>query len=80
MLDNREMAILVWLLIVLVAILAHRPTRVAFKGIFGDAVNLKLLIPFGAMALWVALVVVAGHWAGAWTADTESLPRIRFHR
>ena len=69
MLNNRELAILVWLGLFFAWAFSKRDVRSSFGGLLRTASSPTILMPFGAMLGYVALEVWLGSKASLWRAD-----------
>jgi hypothetical protein len=64
--NNREWAILVWLGVVLVLVLAKKDLRSSFGSVLRTALHPKILVPFAGMLGYVALLTWLGSLVGLW--------------
>src|SRR4051812_41816585 len=67
--NNREVAAVVWLGIVLILGGTQPDIRRSFGSVVVTVVHPKLLIPLLAMSSYVACLIYAGRKAGIWNAD-----------
>lgn len=63
--DNREIASLIILVVIVGLLAASRHTRKAIRGV-GRALGSKVGVPFVGLALWAAALVIAGSQYGLW--------------
>lgn len=65
-LSNREIALLIWLVIFLVALVAYRPARESLRPLLELIFFSKITVSLIAMLVYVALVIVAFAKVGLW--------------
>lgn len=68
-LNNREIATLIWLAILAVAVFRHASVRIAFRGLLRAFVQRQILLIYGVAALYVGACIAFLSWWGIWTAD-----------
>ena len=67
--NNRELAILLWLGVFAAWALTQRNVRSVFAGVVWSFVQPKIVVPLWLMAIWVGLQVWLGSLAGIWTSS-----------
>lgn len=72
-LNNREKALIIWILIFLVWIFARKDTRRFLPGVIKSFLHKKVLIVVGAMVLYVSLIVLLLYQIDLWrTSQTKN--------
>ncbi len=70
--DKRELAIVIWILVVLIVLLIRKQTRASLGGVARAASTPKIAIPLCLMVLYVGAVVLGLRAAGFWTLNLVS--------
>src|SRR5688500_1139095 len=69
--NNREIALLIWLAVLIVWVLSHPAARKPLRGLFAAFFRRQILIPIALMAAYIVLLVVGLESIGLW--DIEQL-------
>ena len=72
LLNNRELATLIWLAVAAAWVLSHRNLRSGIAGLLGSLVNPVLLLPLVGMLGWIALEIWAGWKLALWNTGLVS--------
>lgn len=73
--DNRELAIVFWLLVALAWILTRQTMRTSLMGVVRAARTPKISVPLLLMSVYAVSTIIALRWVRVWTSDliTESV-------
>ena len=71
-LNNRELASLIWLAVAAAWVLSRRDLRSGIAGILKSLANPLLLLPLLGLQGWIALEIWAGGKLGLWNTDLVS--------
>jgi hypothetical protein len=66
MLNNREIALVAWLLVLVVAVLVYRGTRGSALAVLKTVASPQMLIPLLAIVAYISLVLAGAYKVGAW--------------
>lgn len=66
-LNNRELATVIWLAVILILVVIYRPVRVQLPGLFKAALTPVIVIPLLLMVAYTLLLVRLGSGIGLWT-------------
>ena len=72
LLNNRELATLIWLAVAAAWVLSHRNLRSGIAGLLGSLVNPVLLLPLVGMLGWIAVEIWAGWKLALWNTGLVS--------